>query len=492
MKRTVFPLRLGAAAWAVVVVLTAVFEVLRTSAYEALHRVDSGVGRSAQYARIALLSTIQTITYLALSVTLTVAVALFTAALRRSRARTVGWIASGLLASAIVLGVALTLLARSGAFTGSAEPGSWRLLSLLWLGRSLLGMVALGALLLATALAVGRRATVGWSLLVAYGSLAFVTVGLMALDLLRSSPAEMTAVMLWVYRVCDYGSDLVAVGAMLWGASRLAREPEALPADAEPASGEGHQAISGAPLRQLASILLWRIITGVVGQILLVGVMASGSFDSAQPLVVLLGMLSLLLTVLLCTGLGRYLRLPEPARHGGALGMALAALALAAAVDLYATVSAVQLFGLVAEARRATSFWGMPSLSHIEELQAGLEWGGRIAMVLGFGAALGLLASLRTTAIWVGDRAQQVRVRMLLVLTSLGGIGAVALGAAIGAGLKQDTLMLVVIGIGPILLGVGITALVGWLRLLRGLADSLERGRRPERQRPALRELPDA
>jgi hypothetical protein len=492
MKRTAFPLRLGAAAWAAVIVLAAVVEALRTSAYAALHRGDPGVDSHAVHARLALLATIQTVTYLALSVTLAVAVALFAAALSRSRARTVGWIAFGLLVSGVVMSVALTLLVRSGSFASSGEPGSLRLLNLLWLSRSLLGTAALGALLLAIALAVGRRATAGWSMLAVYGCLAAGSFGWLTLELLRQSASATSEVMIWIYRVLDYGSDAVTTGAMLWGASRLGREPDPSPADGEPAGDEGRQAVSGAPLRQLAAILLWRIVTGVIGQILLVGVMASGSFESAQPLVVLLGMLSLVLTVLLCTGLGRYLRMPEPARHGGALGVALAALGLAAAVDLYATVSAVQLFGLVAEARRATSFWGMPSLSHIEELQAGLEWGGRIAMVLGVGAALGLLASLRTTASWVGDRAQQVRVRTLLVLTSVGGIGAVALGAAIGAGMKQDTLMLVLLGIGPILLGVGIAALVGWMRLLRGLADSLERGPRPEREPPVIRELPDA
>ncbi|MCC6521287.1 MAG: hypothetical protein IT373_01375, partial [Polyangiaceae bacterium] len=234
--------------------------------------------------------------------------------------------------------------------------------------------------------------------------------------------------------------------------------------------------VDGAPLRLLASTLLARVVVAVVGQGLLVWATASRALGAAQVLLVLLAGAGLLFTVLLALGLRGYLAMPEPARASGALGVALGALALGVALDLYAAASAVELFGMVGEAERATSFWAMPSLTRIEQLQSAVAWSGRLALLLGLGAALALLASLRRTAAWVGKPDERDRAHRLLALTLVGVVGAVLLGVALQARMSSDTRLLVLLLLGPVLLVVGIGALVAWTRLLRGLAHALERG----------------
>lgn len=477
MKRSVWSLRIGAAVLAATMLLGVGFEVVFERVFAAMRAAEGSAEQESLRELLSSYATVQSAGYLLLSAGLCVCLALFASSLGRARSGALGWGAFGLQTIGVAAALGLTVWRRVGAFQTVLDESAFRLLQLLWLGRALIGIAALALLLTTVSRAVRTQAAIGWTLLTLYACVAVASLGHSAYETLRETPSGPSDALEWLRRVLNYGQDVVVVAAMLWGAHRLDRDPEPVAGDAAPGLTARGSPLDGSPLRLLASTLLARVLVGALGQGLLIAAMASRSFEMAQALLVLLGITTLVLSLSLASGLWRYLAMPEPARAGGALGASLTLLLLGAAVDLYALVSGVQLFSIVAEAQRATSFWGMPSLSRMQELQQGLEWGGRIALVFGLGASLALLLSLRTTATWLRDGAQRVRANVLLGLTLGAGTCAMALMLLLGMRMKHDAQLMVLLGISPVLLGLGIAALVVWMRLLRGLAAALERGR---------------
>lgn len=259
------------------------------------------------------------------------------------------------------------------------------------------------------------------------------------------------------------------VVASLRGAGRLARGVAAGAPDAAPAPGA-----DGSPLRLFGWALVLRVCLGVVLALGQAIALATRSYGAAQGVLVLGVVAGLGLAAMLAVALTRQLALPAPLRSEGALVVALVAVGLGVLLDIGAAASGSQLFGLVGEAQRATSFWGGPSYSRMEGLQTAMTWLGRAALVVGVGGALAAVQSLRATAFGLKDwplHGLSYRVTVLLVVGGLGGLG---LGALLGLA-SRSTLPAIGLG-GLVLLVVGIWMLVDLLRLVFGLARAVERG----------------
>jgi len=172
----------------------------------------------------------------------------------------------------------------------------------------------------------------------------------------------------------------------------------------------------------------------------------------------------------------QYLRFPTGYRSESRI-VAMGLMVLGIGLEVYAAIAANRLFDMVAQAKRASSFWGVPSLSEMESLQSGLTWAGRGGVVLGIGAGLALLSSLRVTAQALGASEQLARANRALALLVTAGVGVVVMGVLVEL-VKSDAGPIILL-FGVAMLFLAVVLLVDWLKLLFGLATELERGPEP-------------
>ena len=267
----------------------------------------------------------------------------------------------------------------------------------------------------------------------------------------------------------------IALASAAWFASmafplakRLARGD-----NAEPGAAQAAGAMDGGPLRMLAWALLARIAAGIVLQVLLLVSMFGGEYQSAGSLTTLGAAVGVLISVVIFVALVQYLGFPTTHRSESLI-VAMGLLVLGIGLEVYAASAASKLFDLVGEAKRATSFWSMPSLTEIESLQTTLTWAGRGGIVLGIVAGLALVGSLRVTAQALGASEQVARANRVVALLVTAAIGIVVVGFLTEV-LKRDAApMLLVFALA--LLFVAIVLMTNWMQLLFGLAAELERG----------------
>lgn len=235
---------------------------------------------------------------------------------------------------------------------------------------------------------------------------------------------------------------------------------------------EAKRAVDAGPLRMLGWALLARIGTGIALQVPLTMSMVNGDFDGAGTFTTLGVFLGVLVSVVILVALAQYQRFPETHR-GESLVFAMGLLVVGVALEIYVAVCANKLFALASQAKRASSFWSMPSLSEIETLQATMVWGGRLGLLVGVGAGLALVSSLRTTARAVGGGEHLPRANFTMGLLLAAGAGAIVTGLLMES-MKRSAAPLL-LGLALVLLIVAIALLVNWLKLLFGLANELER-----------------
>jgi hypothetical protein len=283
--------------------------------------------------------------------------------------------------------------------------------------------------------------------------------------------SEQPSVMPWLERA-------VAFAAAAWFASfafplakRLATSQEG---DVPARAGEGPD---GAPLRTLGWALLGRIGLGIVLAVLVTVSVAQGEYESAGSLSTISAALGGLISVVILVALIQYLRLPE-AYRSEALVVTIGFVVLGVVLDVVAAKSATELFHAVGEAKRATSFWGMPSLSKMEELQTTMTWAGRGGLALGFGAGLALAASLGKTAQALGDAERSAEAKRVSSLLVIAGSGAVVVSFLAQALARDAAPLLLILALA--LLVVAVMLLASWTRLLFGLARALEQRAGPE------------
>jgi hypothetical protein len=237
------------------------------------------------------------------------------------------------------------------------------------------------------------------------------------------------------------------------------------------------QPVDGSPLRLFGWATLFRI-----GLMLLLAVaqavaLVNSNTDAAQGVLVLGTFAGVCVSAVLAFALLGALRMPSDLRSGDALVFAMIALCIGPLLDIWAAASGSQLFSALSEAKRATSFWGMPSISKMESLQETMTWLGRVSLALGVAAAVAIVHSFRIAANALQHTdlvGLAARARLLLLI---GGIGGLALGALVPHA-KNATLPLLVMG-ALALLAIAIWMISDLLRLTFGLAAALEQGKRP-------------
>jgi hypothetical protein len=212
-----------------------------------------------------------------------------------------------------------------------------------------------------------------------------------------------------------------------------------------------------------------RVVLGVALQIALLLATRNRDFSSARSYTMLSILAGLITSALVAFSLAGYLRAPARLRSGTAIGYALAAVTAGALLDLYSGGAALELFDLANQASRATTFWGMPSLSRMEDLQAALTWGGRLALLLGITAAAAVIRSLRVTAQGIGATTLAEAAGRTLALALFTGAGAVAVSFA-STHVRAVEVLLVIVAV---LLFFALVSLVAWLGLVSGVARAL-------------------
>ncbi len=353
-------------------------------------------------------------------------------------------------------------LAKMPAYPRTGEPasGALQLRRALWLLEIALDQAAPALAVLGVLRSLRARWGAATVLLAIYAVLSLAFLVMVGQGIYSPSADE---TMRWIRRSSSTLADAAMVAAAI--AALRVHQTAASGPGAEPVLAGG-----GSILRLLAGSLLARIALGIAVQIPLLFAMRERDFSGAKAWMTLGTVGGLLTGVCVLLALIGYLRLPERLRSGGALGFAIGALVLGAILDLYAASAASELFEIGEQMTRATSFWNMPSLSRLEELQAGLTWGGRIALALGIAAGFALAHSLQITALAfdAADRVAQAR-RVKGFLVGAGG-GALALGT-----LAQELREPVVLLVGAIvLLVIALMLLVDWVALLLGLAKCLD------------------
>lgn len=398
-------------------------------------------------AKLALYSTLSFGGHVALAVLVLVGLALFWGALRRGR----GLALAAVLAMLAHLGLAVT----SRIVQATSEPSF--AMKALWWTNGTLAAVALGLPLVAA----WRAAPSAFSRLGVVGAVAMLLID-GALSAYGLRLVDYPSWLAWVERA-------LAVAAAVWFACFAFPLATRLGQSDAPDAVAREGTLDGTPLRVLAWALLARIGLGVALQAAIMVSMAGGEYESASSLTTLGTALGVIVSLVVLGALLGYLRLPESHR-GTAIPAAIALLLVGGGLDLYATSVASELFRLVGSAMRATSFWGVPSLSKMQELQSTLAWAGRGALACGVLAGFALASSLQETARAVGTRVHQEQAGRATTLLVVGGVGAVV--ASFLTGERELAALLLVLAAG--LLVVAVALIVTWMRLLLGLALALE------------------
>lgn len=229
--------------------------------------------------------------------------------------------------------------------------------------------------------------------------------------------------------------------------------------------------LDGAPLRALGLILLVRIGLGLLLQAGMVASMSGRSMETASTLMIVSTGVSGLVALAVIFALFGYMGYPASHRGEG-LPVVMVLVVLAVILDVVAANAGTQLFDLVVNAQKATSFWGAPSLSEVESLQATLTWCGRFSLVVGVTAAAVLAGSLGTTARAVEDAVlagRASRVRAIVLVAGAGALGMMFLVE----GMRKSSIGIVMV-VAALVLILAIYLLVEWVQLLFGLARAVE------------------
>src|SRR5204863_7003814 len=224
-----------------------------------------------------------------------------------------------------------------------------------------------------------------------------------------------------VMLVLEAAAMVAFVLAAFWRARALERSaaPPTAAADAAPARRDP------GPFRLLGRTIIVRLAVGApLAIIATVG--AARSAPGAAMLALVAGTITgLVVTAMLVTSLAGQRQLPAALCDREALMIAIVLACLAPVFDVWSAVSTGQLLSLVGEAKHATSFWGMPSLGRIEELQTAANWTGRISICLGLAGSFAIVRSLTATARGLVDETLAVRAGRVRALLIYGTGGAV-------------------------------------------------------------------
>lgn len=402
-------------------------------------------------AKLATLSSISLWGHVALVAAVLAAGVLLAASAKKGQ----GW-AHGALG---VLLLHLALLAAGRLREAGGEVSTWTKLTWWAEGATLAAGLALPlvAVLRSVPTSLARIAVGGAGLIV------LIDVGASAYGLSAERYPPMLA---WIERVIAVTGAVWFAGSAFPLATRLAAGDSARPAGA--ATGY----IDGTPLRLLGWALVARIGAGIALQVPLTLSMVNGDYESAGVFTTLGVGVGALISIGVMAALVQYQRFPETHRSDS-LVPAMGLLLLGAALEIYAAVAADKLFSLASQAKRASSFWSMPSFSEIESLQATLTWGGRASVLIGIGAGLALMSSLAATARAVGSSEHVDHAKRATGLLIAAGVGAILTGVLMET-LKRDAAPILLM-LALALLIVAILLLVTWMKLLFGLAKELER-----------------
>lgn len=423
---------------------------LRESAMDELR---SGRRASEEvFAKLATLSSISLWGHVALVTGIVAAVVLFAVSAKQARAWAFG--------AAGALFVHFALLVASRLREAGAELTAWHKLTW-WADGATLAVGLALPLVAALRAAPGSLGRIG---VAGAGVIVLVDLGASAYGLSAERYPPMLA---WIERLIALVGAVWFAGIAFPLAKRVASGEDSAPARAAP------DYIDNTPLRLLGWALIARIGAGIAVQIPLTLSMVNGDYDSAGIFTTLGVGLGVLISIGVLAALVQYQRFPETHRSDSVV-LAIGLLLLGVALDIYAGVAADKLFSLAGQAKRASSFWSMPSFSEIETLQATLTWGGRASVLVGIGAGLALMSSLKATARAVGSDELAERAGRAVGLLIAAGFGAVLTGVLMES-LKRDAIPILLL-LAAALLIVAVLLLATWTKLLFGLANELERG----------------
>lgn len=232
--------------------------------------------------------------------------------------------------------------------------------------------------------------------------------------------------------------------------------------------GEKH---GGDPLRLVAWSTFARLGAGIVASIFALFAMKEGDASGASSATILGGVVGLLGAVALIVGLVGYGRTRTGRDHASLMVFVVVLVVIAAALDLWALSAATELFDGIAAAKKATSFWEMPSMKKLEDLQDSIRWASRGQIVLGMIALMTVASALKETAARLGAREQVERAGRVRVLAIVAA-GLSFLGGLMMERPKAGEEVLLVAGLALV---VAIAMVTSWTRLLFGVADAIER-----------------
>jgi hypothetical protein len=242
-------------------------------------------------------------------------------------------------------------------------------------------------------------------------------------------------------------------------------------APAPAAAGTEGERLSGCDaaasgLRQLAAAMIVRMALGVLASIGTGLALREGG--GGLPL--LSAFLDAAIAIWVAASLVRYRRLPPDARGEGS-GLALAAVIVSVPLGLVSGWVASRLGGLVAQARDASSLWGMPSLSEIENLQTALAFTTVTGMLAGVAGGIGLATSFVRTAERLGrdDLTRTARRLLGLIVAASLLVAVIVVPVLAGAALPSELLLALAV----VALALGIFAAVSWVQVTLGLSRAL-------------------
>lgn len=424
----------------------------------AMDELRSGQRASGEvFAKLETLSSISLWVHVALVTGIVAAVVLLAVSAKQARAWAFG------AAGALLVHFALLLASRLR--EAGAELTAWHKLT--WWAEG--ATLAVGLALPLVAALRARPGSLGRIGVAGAGVIVLLDVGASAYGFSAETYPPMLA---WIERVTALVGAAWFAGIAFPLAKRIASGEDSAPVRAAP------DYIDGTPLRLLGWALIARIGAGIALQIPLTLSMVNGDYDSAGSLTTLGVGVGVLISIGILAALVRYQRFPETHRSDS-LVLAIGLLLVGVALDIWAGVAADKLFALAGQAKRASSFWSMPSFSEIEALQTTLTWGGRASVLVGIGAGLALMSSLKATARAVGSDELAERAGRAVGLLIAAGVGGVLTGVLMES-LKRDAMPILLL-LAAALLIVAILLLATWTKLLFGLATELERGPPPSR-----------
>ncbi len=261
--------------------------------------------------------------------------------------------------------------------------------------------------------------------------------------------------------------DLVGAGFFLVG---LVMSAKTLPDRSTESAREGVP--DGRAMRGLSKAIGLRIGLSIGGVVLLFLLMLSKSFALIPLFIWVFAGIALATSCYLAWALVAYLSLPKSFRNGTALVVALVGLAVATVIEVVSAMNAAEMFSLVAKARASTSYWGVPGLSRIEDLQESLVQYRRFAVIFGVASYIAVAYALLSTASRLGDLVAVAKARLVMILVGTGAVGAVVLESVISTANRIDPLIF--LAGAALLLCVAIATLTALFQLLSALANSLD------------------